>query len=99
VVNLETRNGWGEVETIEVGRLDRRVSGLTAGSSLPPASCPPPSPTGAVGYWLGEFVDDGHPGGGEANRLFVPPNRASQLGIVGPVDSGENDSSSLSVAT
>jgi hypothetical protein len=30
VVNLETRNGWGEVETIEVGRLDRRVSGLTA---------------------------------------------------------------------
>ena len=30
VVKLETRNGWGEVETIEVGRLDRRVSGLTA---------------------------------------------------------------------
>jgi hypothetical protein len=29
-VKLETRNGWGEVETIEVGRLDRRVSGLTA---------------------------------------------------------------------
>jgi hypothetical protein len=30
VVKLETRNGWGEVETIEVGRLDRQVSGLTA---------------------------------------------------------------------
>lgn len=30
MVKLETRNGWGEVETIEVGRLDRRVSGLTA---------------------------------------------------------------------
>jgi hypothetical protein len=30
VVKLETRNGWGEVETIEVGRLERRVSGLTA---------------------------------------------------------------------
>ena len=30
VVKLETRNGWGEVETIEVGRLDRRVSGFTA---------------------------------------------------------------------
>jgi hypothetical protein len=57
------------------------------------------SPTGSVGYWLGEFVDDGHLGGGEANRHFVPPKRASQLGIVGPVDSGENDSSSLSVAT
>jgi hypothetical protein len=27
VVKLETRNGWGEVETIEVGRLDRRVPG------------------------------------------------------------------------
>ena len=30
VVKLEARNGWGEVETIEVGRLDRRVLGLTA---------------------------------------------------------------------
>jgi hypothetical protein len=30
VVKLETRNGWREVETIEVGRFDRRVSGLTA---------------------------------------------------------------------
>ena len=27
---LETRNGWGEVETIEVGKLQRRVVGLTA---------------------------------------------------------------------
>ena len=30
VVKLETRNGWGEVETIEVGKLERRVVGLTA---------------------------------------------------------------------
>ena len=30
VVELETRNGWGEVETIEVGKLERRVVGLTA---------------------------------------------------------------------
>ena len=30
VVKIETRNGWGEVETIEVGRLERRVAGLTA---------------------------------------------------------------------
>ncbi len=30
VVKLEARNGWGEVETIEVGRRDRRVLGLTA---------------------------------------------------------------------
>jgi hypothetical protein len=29
VVKLEARNGWGEVETIEVGRLQRRVVGLT----------------------------------------------------------------------
>jgi hypothetical protein len=30
VVKLEARNGWGEVETIEVGRLERRVVGLKA---------------------------------------------------------------------
>ena len=30
VLNLEAKSGWGEVETIEVGRLERRVSGLTA---------------------------------------------------------------------
>jgi hypothetical protein len=30
VVKLEARNGWGEVGTIEVGRLERRVTGLTA---------------------------------------------------------------------
>jgi transposase InsO family protein len=30
VLKLETRNGWGEMETIEVGRLERRVVGLTA---------------------------------------------------------------------
>jgi len=30
VLKLEARNGWGEVETIEVGRLERRVVGLTA---------------------------------------------------------------------
>jgi hypothetical protein len=29
VLKLETRNGWGDVETIEVGRLERRVVGLT----------------------------------------------------------------------
>lgn len=30
VVKLEAKNGWGEVETIEVGRRERRVVGLTA---------------------------------------------------------------------
>jgi hypothetical protein len=30
-IKLEARSGWGEVETIEVGRLKRRVAGLTAG--------------------------------------------------------------------
>jgi hypothetical protein len=30
VLKLEARSGWGEVETIEVGRLERRVTGLTA---------------------------------------------------------------------
>ena len=30
-IKLEARSGWGEVETIEVGRLKRRVVGLTAG--------------------------------------------------------------------
>jgi hypothetical protein len=30
VLKLEARSGWGEVETIEVGRLERRVVGLTA---------------------------------------------------------------------
>jgi hypothetical protein len=29
-IKLEARNGWGEVETIEMGRLKRRVVGLTA---------------------------------------------------------------------
>jgi hypothetical protein len=29
-IKLEARTGWGEVETIEVGRLKRRVVGLTA---------------------------------------------------------------------
>ena len=29
-VKLEAKSGWGEVETIEVGRLERRVVGLTA---------------------------------------------------------------------
>ena len=29
-IKLEARSGWGEVETIEVGRLERRVIGLTA---------------------------------------------------------------------
>jgi hypothetical protein len=28
VLKLEAKSGWGEVETIEVGRLDRRVPGL-----------------------------------------------------------------------
>jgi hypothetical protein len=30
VVKLEAKSGWGEVETIEVGRFKRRVVGLTA---------------------------------------------------------------------
>jgi hypothetical protein len=30
VVKLEAKSGWGEVETIEVGRIERRVVGLTA---------------------------------------------------------------------
>jgi hypothetical protein len=30
VVKLETRNGWEEVETIDVGKLERRAAGLTA---------------------------------------------------------------------
>jgi hypothetical protein len=30
IVKLEAKTGWGEVETIEVGRLERRVVGLTA---------------------------------------------------------------------
>jgi hypothetical protein len=30
VVKLEARSGWGEVETIEVGKIRRRVVGLTA---------------------------------------------------------------------
>src|ERR1700742_932421 len=30
-IKLEARRGWGEVETIEVGRLKRRFAGLTAG--------------------------------------------------------------------
>src|SRR6202046_570814 len=29
-IKLEARSGWGAVETIEVGRLDRHVIGLTA---------------------------------------------------------------------
>jgi hypothetical protein len=29
-IKLEARSGWGEVETIEVGRLKRRAVGLTA---------------------------------------------------------------------
>jgi hypothetical protein len=29
-IKLEARTGWGEVETVEVGRLQRRVLGLTA---------------------------------------------------------------------
>ena len=31
VVKLEAKSGWGEVETIEVGRLERRVVGPAAG--------------------------------------------------------------------
>ena len=31
VVKLEAKSGCGEMETIEVGRLERRVVGLTAG--------------------------------------------------------------------
>jgi hypothetical protein len=30
VIKLEAKSGWGEVETIEVGRFKRRVVGLTA---------------------------------------------------------------------
>ena len=30
VVKLEAKSGWGEVETIEVGRIEGRVVGLTA---------------------------------------------------------------------
>jgi hypothetical protein len=30
VVKLEARSGWGEVETIEVATIKRRVVGLTA---------------------------------------------------------------------
>jgi hypothetical protein len=30
MVKLEAKTGWGEVETIEVGKLERRVVGLTA---------------------------------------------------------------------
>ena len=30
-IKLEARSGWGDVETIEVGRLKWRVVGLTAG--------------------------------------------------------------------
>ena len=30
VVKLEARSGMGEIETIEVGRIKRRVVGLTA---------------------------------------------------------------------
>jgi hypothetical protein len=30
VLKLEAKSGWGEVEMIEVGRLERRVVGLTA---------------------------------------------------------------------
>jgi hypothetical protein len=30
VVKLEARSGWGEVETIEVATINRRVVGLTA---------------------------------------------------------------------
>ena len=31
VVKIETKNGWGEVETIEVGKLARRPHGALAG--------------------------------------------------------------------
>jgi hypothetical protein len=27
VIKLEAKSGWGEVETIEVGRLERRIVG------------------------------------------------------------------------
>jgi hypothetical protein len=30
IIKLEAKSGWGEVETIEIGRLNRRVVGLTA---------------------------------------------------------------------
>jgi hypothetical protein len=30
-IKPEARSGWGDVETIEVGRLKRRVIGLTVG--------------------------------------------------------------------
>ena len=30
VVKLEVKRGWGEVETIKIGRVQRRVLGLTA---------------------------------------------------------------------
>ena len=30
VVKLEAKTGWGKVETIEVGKIERRVVGLTA---------------------------------------------------------------------
>jgi hypothetical protein len=30
VLKLEAKIGWGDVETIEVGRIERRVVGLTA---------------------------------------------------------------------
>jgi hypothetical protein len=30
VLKLEARNGWGEMETVEFGRLERRVVGHTA---------------------------------------------------------------------
>jgi hypothetical protein len=42
VVKLETRNGWGEVETIEVGKLERRVVGLTAESDHSASQDRPP---------------------------------------------------------
>jgi hypothetical protein len=29
-IKLDARSGWGEVEAIEVGRLERRVLGLKA---------------------------------------------------------------------
>jgi hypothetical protein len=59
VLKLEAKTGWGEVETIEVGRLERRVVGLTAeevgltlsegkgpaGRTRPPG---PPDPDGRV---------------------------------------------------
>jgi hypothetical protein len=30
-IRLEARTGWGEVQTYEIGRLARRVTGLSAG--------------------------------------------------------------------